>query len=155
MTQNKDLCLQDIARLKKFAPIAERFGLEPDGYFAKCTRADYDGYESEKQVDKTYFIASNHESALSYSREDKTLSWSEGGCLYENWEEYKEAIPTYRQDKLEEPLPDWIFDIDSGYRFKYSSYIEGLTMLRGQEAMEATVELAVLLDEHNLLEVRE
>lgn len=128
---SKDLCLQSIDHCKRFQPIAERLGIEPDYYWIKFT--EYKSQEFGLYKEKTY---RDHEDDI--------------------------VIPTYRQDKLELPLPDWVFtgrlplsmsnDIDSITigEDAYHQY-QSIGLLQGEPKRKATVELVELLDKEGLL----
>ena len=140
----KDLVLQDVELCKQVAPILERLGIEPDYYWIKF--AEYKSEDFGLYKEKTY---RDHEDDI--------------------------VIPTYRQDKLALGLPEWCFkffenyldidfelvkyvleaDIDMNTSKLIFCYLNDMHHSRGQPALEATAKLILLLEENNLLEVKD
>lgn len=138
MINQEDLVLKDIERLKKIQLIMQRLGIEPDGWW----RSIDDG--------KTWFFT---------SRENQDPEKLTTDCVIN--------IPTYRQDKLALALPDWLYlclEVEEDVYVRLPrpkqcrelSYEIHTLMLRviswrGQEQLQATADLLILLEEEGLL----
>ena len=86
--------MQSIEFCKMFEPIAKKFGIEPDGC---CWKGELYLYE----------YPNNHE-----LNPNTVVDCTEDGV---GIAAYSFGDDTWRQDKLELPLPDWVFE------FKYQS----------------------------------
>jgi len=125
--QTKDLVLQDVELCKQVAPIMERLGIEPD----------------DRWFNRKYASLTGHDP-------NEYMLWSEEhpSVRYGNW---GRTVPTYRQDKLALALPkDW-----TDIHFVTEDIWEQVVYYRGQNQLEATAKLILLLEENNLLEVND
>jgi hypothetical protein len=159
----KDLCLESIDHCKRFEKIATRLGIKPDGYWVGKRTCNYSAamlaemsYEERMkrnlEFKETVEFKENHPffNILSY------LSSIKGEIWY---------YSTYRQDKLELPLPEWLYDVRSEKRLDFLSKLNEKQMRNvcdlltfskfqgplGEQKRIATVELVELLEKENLL----
>ena len=145
--------LQDTELLKKIVPIAERMGLEADDILQHLISADQQG----ETILNKWILSSN--------------------------DKYKDAPPlaitideelkTYTSSSLELLLPKWEFKYHEdkdliSFTFEGWAKIPGLKLIqqieelifkicnsRGKEKVEAIARLIILLEDNNLLEVKE
>lgn len=119
----KDLYLQSIDHCKMFAPIAEELGIEPDGWHRSITNDDWFFTPREDQ-DPTK-LTTDH-------------------CI---------NIPTWRQDKLELPLPEPPYTLMDRGDVCIRAYELCIDIMKftGEPKRQATVDLVCLLEEEGLL----
>jgi hypothetical protein len=129
----KDLVLQSIDHCQRFAPIAKRLGIEPDWGWVH--------YETEEDGTQLWML--EHE-------ED-----------YSPYDDYE--LGSWRQDKLELALPEWVIGAtfltfkkilqeDYGLGKKEASHLaREFKGGRGEPKRQATVELVELLDKEGVL----
>jgi hypothetical protein len=107
-----------------FEPIAKKFGIEPDGCW----------WKGELYL---YEYPNNHE-----LNPNTVVDCTEDGV---GINAYSLGDETWRQDKLELPLPDWVWNNS------FEHILKTKLLFKGQSGMEATVELCKLLDDEGLL----
>ena len=160
MTTNPDK-YTSFEKSKLIAPIMERLKIEPDAVYGEDIKYETtlpSGEPLETSCGVKLYVRGNPDDSdfFQYIDEDNYDIWLEGIYNFE----LPCPVGAYRKDTLEEALPEWLIDgtgkDDWGRHVRHPiqtwKMLENTQKQKGQPAINALVDLLLLLDENNLLE---